>query len=257
MSKLNPLQESSVIVDLTRFEGWEEASRELTSLIKTRRSFWGDTSLVLRFNDFLFLEENAVALKELILSANISISQIQTNSVRSWKALREKGFQVDSIPYIKVSPISGSGIRLIRETKVKDSPPLLPTILPHNSFEGKTAYVGTMENIALRAGKQISYDGNLVIIGDVNPGCQIKLTGSIIVYGKLCGSVHAGFGITDGDEVQKIFVKAHKMGDPLQISIGEYSACSSNLNEADAKQKIYPETARVIEGRIWRISDYE
>lgn len=254
MNNLRQLSENSVIIDLLRFATWEDCLGELKTLTLANKAFWGNTSLVLRFADFPFFEEEAKILKELIDKSSLSIWQIQTNSIRSWKVLKEQGFQVSSIPNNKVSNLGGGGARLIKEAKQS----FFSDLLPPNHFEGKTAFVGAYETIALRAGSSISYNGNLIIIGDVNPGCQIKLTGSIIVYGKLCGSVHAGFGITDDEEVQQIFVKALKMGDPLQISIGEYSACSSNQqNGSDAKQKIYPETARVIDGRIWRISDFE
>jgi hypothetical protein len=50
-------------------------------------------------------------------------------------------------------------------------------------------------------------------------------------------------------------VKALKMVDPLQISIGDYSACSSG--EMNANRRLYPETAKIIDGRIWRISDFD
>ncbi len=254
MNKLKQLSDTSVVIDLSRFATWEDCMLELKSLTQANKNFWAKTSLVLRFADFSFFEEEARILRELIDNSGLNIFQIQTNSVRSWKTLKEKGFQVNSIPNTKISSLGGSGVRLIKEAKHS----FFPDQLPPNHFEGKTAFIGAYETIAMRAGSSITYNGNLIVIGDVNPGCQIKLTGSIIVYGKLCGSVHAGFGITDNEEVEQVFVKALKMGDPLQISIGEYSACSSNQqNGSDAKQKIYPETARVIEGRIWRISDFE
>jgi len=44
----------------------------------------------------------------------------------------------------------------------------------------------------LRSGRIISYDGNVVIIGDVNPGAEVEATGNIIVLGNVRGIVHAG-----------------------------------------------------------------
>ena len=46
----------------------------------------------------------------------------------------------------------------------------------------------------LRSGRLISYDGNVVIIGDVNPGAEVEATGNIIVLGNVRGIVHAGAG---------------------------------------------------------------
>ena len=49
----------------------------------------------------------------------------------------------------------------------------------------------------LRSGSKISYRGHVTVIGDVNPGAEIIAGGSIVVWGKLRGMVHAG---ADGDE---------------------------------------------------------
>lgn len=54
--------------------------------------------------------------------------------------------------------------------------------------EGMTKfYKGTV-----RSGQLVSFEGNLVIIGDVNPGGEIMATGNVIVMGSLRGMVHAG-----------------------------------------------------------------
>lgn len=49
----------------------------------------------------------------------------------------------------------------------------------------------------VRSGQLITFDGNLVILGDVNPGAVIEATGNIVVMGLLRGVVHAG---SDGNK---------------------------------------------------------
>lgn len=44
----------------------------------------------------------------------------------------------------------------------------------------------------LRSGQQIAFDGNVVVLGDVNPGAEIIAGGDIIVMGALRGLAHAG-----------------------------------------------------------------
>jgi len=57
-----------------------------------------------------------------------------------------------------------------------------------NTVEGKTKfYRGTM-----RSGNQIKFKGNVVVMGDVNPGAEIIATGNIVVTGTIKGTVHAG-----------------------------------------------------------------
>ncbi len=57
-----------------------------------------------------------------------------------------------------------------------------------NTVEGRTKfYRGTM-----RSGSQIKFKGNVVIMGDVNPGAEVIATGNILITGILKGTVHAG-----------------------------------------------------------------
>ena len=44
----------------------------------------------------------------------------------------------------------------------------------------------------LRSGSRVMYEGNVVVMGDVNAGAEIVAGGSIIVWGRLRGVVHAG-----------------------------------------------------------------
>ena len=55
-------------------------------------------------------------------------------------------------------------------------------------FEGRTKYITT----TIRSGQVINYHGNLVIIGDVNPGAEIYADGNIIVLGHVKGDLYAG-----------------------------------------------------------------
>ncbi len=53
----------------------------------------------------------------------------------------------------------------------------------------------------LRSGDKISVDGDLVLIGDVNPGAEVSAGGNILVWGSLLGVAHAG---RDGDDKARI-----------------------------------------------------
>ena len=45
---------------------------------------------------------------------------------------------------------------------------------------------------SLRSGQFLHYDGNVILIGDVNSGAEIVATGNIFVMGKVKGMLHAG-----------------------------------------------------------------
>lgn len=48
----------------------------------------------------------------------------------------------------------------------------------------------------LRSGTRIEYPGNVLVFGDINPGAEVVAGGSVLVWGRLRGVVHAGM---DGD----------------------------------------------------------
>lgn len=54
----------------------------------------------------------------------------------------------------------------------------------------------------LRGGQTLHHTGNIVIIGDVNPGAELVATGDILVFGRLAGIAHAG---AQGDERSRIY----------------------------------------------------
>lgn len=44
----------------------------------------------------------------------------------------------------------------------------------------------------VRSGAVIHTDGDLIVMGDVNPGAELVATGDVVVWGTLRGTVHAG-----------------------------------------------------------------
>lgn len=95
---------------------------------------------------------------------------------------------------------------------------------------------------SLRNGQKIEFDGSVVLIGDVNPGAEIKATGNIIVLGQLKGMAHAGCqGMTEA------FVSAVYMA-PVQLRIGDIITRFPDENKRGPKP---PEYAFVQEGQIF------
>src|SRR5688572_16689470 len=72
----------------------------------------------------------------------------------------------------------------------------------------------------VRSGQVIHHPGHLVIIGDVNPGAEIKAGGSVIVWGRLRGLIQAG--AAEGYRESAV-VCALQLA-PMQLRIGDYIA---------------------------------
>ncbi len=99
---------------------------------------------------------------------------------------------------------------------------------------------GVMIDHTLRSGRTVRCEGHVVIYGDVNPGAEIVAGGSVIVWGRLRGLVHAGAG---GDETA--IVCALDLS-PTQLRIAGYISVSP----PDKRRKPLPEIASVRQGRI-------
>jgi septum site-determining protein MinC len=71
-------------------------------------------------------------------------------------------------------------------------------------------------NRIIRSGQVLEVTGDLLLIGDVNPGGKVVSTGNIYIMGRLNGIAHAGI---NGDK--QAFITASYMK-PSQLRIAEY-----------------------------------
>lgn len=91
----------------------------------------------------------------------------------------------------------------------------------------------------LRSGNKVSYQGHVVVLGDVNPGAEIIASGSVIIWGKLRGTIHAG---AEGDETAMVY--ALEMN-PMQLRIADLVSVSPVK-----KGKSCPEMVKIFKGQI-------
>ena len=73
-----------------------------------------------------------------------------------------------------------------------------------------------IHNRIVRSGQVLEVEGDLLLIGDVNPGGEVRATGNIYILGNLHGIAHAGI---DGDENAVI---AASYMNPSQLRIAQY-----------------------------------
>ncbi len=106
--------------------------------------------------------------------------------------------------------------------------------------EGMTKfYRGTV-----RSGQSIQFYGNVVVIGDVNPGGEIIATGNVIVMGSLRGTVHAG---SDGNK--DALVIAFNLN-PTQLRIADVITRPPDERNV-SKNQFYPELAFVKDNLVY------
>ncbi|MRG88223.1 septum site-determining protein MinC [Salinibacillus xinjiangensis] len=89
----------------------------------------------------------------------------------------------------------------------------------------------------VRAGQTVHVQGDLLLVGDVNPGGSVSATGNIYILGRLNGIAHAGL---EGDR-QAVVVAAYM--NPTQLRIADLLSRSPDF----ATEGVYMECAYVDE----------
>ena len=92
----------------------------------------------------------------------------------------------------------------------------------------------------VRSGDRISSNGNLCIIGDVNPGAIVSSKKNIYVWGKLLGIAFAGKGGNNNAHIASLYLS------PLQLRIADVIA----IGPKDKPKSYYPEIALVNQQSI-------
>ena len=127
-----------------------------------------------------------------------------------------------------------------------DTGDVLPEGAKENSINTEslpTLYI----NQTLRSGQTVSYEGNILIIGDAHPGSEIFASGDITVWGILDGIAHAG---SHGNITSK--VRALKLN-AIQLRIaGLYARRNDTLNVPYVQKtnEFTPEEAQIEDGKI-------
>ena len=93
----------------------------------------------------------------------------------------------------------------------------------------------------IRSGQKISYDGTLIIFGDVNAGAELEAAGHILVLGALRGVAHAG---CKGDKKAVIYANQLRS---VQLRIADLIA---RAPDGENTKRNIPEIARIIDNYL-------
>lgn len=125
--------------------------------------------------------------------------------------------------------LSGKSLQ-INSTFLKEQEIRNKLILFKSNKEEDILHKGT-----LRSGDRISSNGNLFIIGDVNPGAIVSAKKNIYVWGKLLGIAFAGKSGNKSSSIASLYLN------PLQLRIADLIA----IGPKDKPKNCYPEIAVV------------
>jgi len=194
---------------------WIRLLDELKTHLNQRASFFKGGRVALQVGARHLTTSQLETIGDILTQHRMSLWAVESDSASTQSVTAELGLEVGLTPRQSVGPQTSR--------------------LP----EGDSVVIQR----TVRSGQVINHPGNVIIIGDVNPGGEVKAGGSIIVWGHLRGVVHAGLG----DVGDKAIVCALQLS-PTQLRINRYIARPPTASQVS--KLVVPEMASVENGQI-------
>jgi len=175
------------------------------------------------FKSFSSIKE---PLEVKIFSVNVSISSHQLSKLKNhFDKINISSLHIYSNNRDTI--LSGKSLK-IDSTFYKDQEIQNKLLLLKSKNKADILHEGTV-----RSGERISSNGNLCIIGDVNPGAIVSAKKNIYVWGKLLGIAFAGKSGNKNASIASLYLN------PLQLRIADVIA----IGPKDKPKSCYPEIA--------------
>lgn len=197
----------------------------------------------------VYIQIKGEDLESIILELDIKLK----DSLAFFKGAKFLGIKADELSFDDLLEVKltlkykyGFDVDLGQLPEHISKPPIIEEYPSEENYSGEKI-LGIDEGITkfvygtLRSGQEVDYDGNIVIIGDVNPGAILKAKGSIIVLGTLRGVAYAGLGGNLG-----AVVAAYNLL-PTQLRINDIIV---RPPDDDISQYKLPEVAKINNGVV-------
>jgi septum site-determining protein MinC len=144
---------------------WDEQRLALLGQIDERPSFFQGARLALDVGNQVLKVNDLVDLRDFLSERNVSL----------WAVISE------SPTTEQTSQLLGLATRISK-----------PRPEEQRQFTEVSDDTALFVNKTVRSGNRIEYPGTVVIFGDVNAGAEVVADGSVIVWGRVRGMIHAG-----------------------------------------------------------------
>jgi septum site-determining protein MinC len=194
---------------------WEEQCATLLAQIDGQQAFFQGARLALDIGSQVLKVNDMVELRDVLSERNVSL----------WAIISE-------------SPITEKTAQLLGlATRISK-----PRPEESHSFDTRTINEETalFVNKTLRSGSRVEFSGHVVVLGDINPGAEIVAEGSVIVWGRCRGAVHAG---AKGD--QSAVVCALDLL-PIRLQVADEVMNNSTRRETGKPEMAYISEKKVI-----------
>lgn len=233
--------------------GWDfdAALIELTARLGERPEFYRGTTASVTLGDEPLLPEQVEALQAVLASAGIEVGAIgeapPDQELARRRALRPKAdVKLSDAARSLVADFAGARSDIAErrkrgETSVRRANVAAAATHTVAPLQVAPPPPGTLYHVGtLRGGQALHHLGNIVVVGDVNPGTELVATGDIVVFGRLLGVAHAG---AQGDNDAKVYAL------DLQATQLRIATCIA-VDEERSRNTSEPEVAFVRDGRI-------
>ncbi|MBX0328097.1 septum site-determining protein MinC [Oscillochloris sp. ZM17-4] len=190
---------------------WQVLTEALKQQITQNSGFFAGARLTLEIGDRALSDAQMATLLDLLQHYGVQIESLGATARESRNAARASGVTARPLP--------------------RYQEPAGPAPAAESD--------GMMVTRTLRSGQVLRHHGNITLIGDVNPGSELIAGGSVVVWGRMRGLVHAG-ALGNAEAV----VCALELR-PTQLRIADQIT-----RTPDGVGRLGPETARIEDGRI-------
>ncbi len=146
---------------------WSDLMVRLEQQLVQNQSFFNGARLTLDVGERSLSTEQLTQMLELMQQHGVSAEAISANDREARNAARTVGLTARPLPRYPEPATSQPGAVLVEH----DAMLLMRTV---------------------RSGQVLRHSGHITLIGDVNPGGELIAGGSVVVWGRLRGFVHAG-----------------------------------------------------------------
>ena len=194
---------------LSEEAAWDDVMAALRTQFERGTEFFHGAELTVDVGDRALAEDELQALLALLQEHGLQPGALATNSPQGRSAGRAAGITT-------------------RPTNRHVAPPA-------RQSDTESALLVTR---TLRSGQVLRHTGHVTILGDVNPGAEVIASGSVVVWGRLRGTVHAG---ALGDTTAQVCALELL---PSLLRIADFMARSPD------QRTVGPEVARINDGQI-------
>ena len=191
---------------------WEELRTALMEQIETRQAFFRGARVAIDVGSQIFHVNELSELRDSLSERGINLWAVVSESPTTEKTAQLLGLA----------------------TRISKPRPQELVHFPAEDLGEKAAmWVGR----TLRSGTRIEFPGNIVVLGDVNPGAEVVADGSILVWGRVRGSVYAG---AKGDQTAVVY--------GLDLSAGQIRVVDENNNLSLKDRETQPVKISLVNG---------